>query len=239
MAEVEDVIAVRNLQVEYDRLTQDIPKKAGELSLLYKDIERAKSELKQLQDDQAFSKKETAQHIEDVEVVKRGLTQREEQHAEEIRRLETEHKYKTALTKDAVRELARINAQVLSAGEEYQKYSDLVADSEAKGIEHATVLGNVERAKQMLTFLESEKDKVLQDISTESQAWEGKLKRARDELSTLVHLAEEKRVEAEQSQARTKTYTDELYTHMNDYQIVKSRIAEVWKTTFPELELPL
>lgn len=239
MADAEDVITVRNLQVEYDRLTHDIPKKASELSLIYKDIEKAKSELADINLQKEASAKECADQLTAVEHAKNSLTQRENDHKEEVRRLETQHKYQTSLTRDATKELERRNAQVLAAGEEYDKYIQLTKDIDEKAAEYVVLLTGIEQAKELLVLLETEKGKILQDISTESEVWEGKLKAARDELSTLVRLAEEKNKEAALAQARVKTYTDELYTHMNDYQVVKGRIETVWKQTFPELELPL
>lgn len=55
----------------------------------------------------------------------------------------------------------------------------------------------------------------------------------------LEKRADEAHFQEKQSQYRLKTYTDELYTHMNDYQVLKMRLEKHWKEVFPELDMPL
>lgn len=239
MADAEDKITVRNLQAEYDRLTHEIPSKASELSIIYKDIERAKSELKEIE-----SKRDTvtndiqASHLA-LDDREKSVSKKEKDSEERVNKSKSEHTTKQSEIRLAIKELSRLNAQVLQAKEEYDKYQEQLRDRDIVLLQLDDIIGRIKTAQVQVDLLEEEKGRILGDISTAHEASEGKLKEARNELSRLVHLAEEKRVEAEQAQARVKTYTDELYTNMNDYQIVRARLEGVWKKTFPELELPL
>lgn len=239
MPKVDDEITVRNLQVEYDHLTKAIPTKASELSLIFKDIEKAKAELNALRSHHDVVIEGTAAEIAKADEARQNLEQREQQSQEKVSKAATDLKQVKDDTKEATRELARLNASILTAQEEYNKY---VADMETMKqalTELDDIVGRIKTLKLEIDILEEQKRLILEDISTSHEDSEVKLKEARDELATLVRLADEKTKEAEQAEYRVKTYTDELYKHMNDYQIVKSRLEGVWKKTFPELELPL
>lgn len=236
MADTEDIISVHNLQVEYTKLTNDIPKKSAELSLIYKDIEKAKSELLSIQQ----KKKEEEHNLEDITNrlhEQRNISRTQESVAkEEISILTKEHDELVLKIRQSTKELSRLNNQVLSAQDEY---IELQRDLQKV---QAILISDTDTRNELtnqISFLDVTKEVLEKEISTKTSELNTKLKEGREELSKLVYLANQKREEAEQAQYRVKMYTDELYVHMNDYQVIKTRLENVWKTTFPELELPL
>ncbi len=239
MADTEDKITVRNLQAEYDRLTSEIPTKASELSLIYKDIEKAKSELKDIISRKETLDKEMSTQHASLDDRVTNLETRERESADKLALADKEHKDKLVAIKEATHDLSRINFQVLQANEEHDKHLEVLKDQQSALIVLNDIIGRIKAAELQIALLEEEKGQILLDISTIHEQSESKLKEARDELAALVHLKEQNKIEAAEAQARVKTYTDELYTKMNDYQIVKARLEGVWQKTFPELELPL
>lgn len=239
MADVQDQITVKNLQVEYDHLTREIPKKASELSLIYKDIEKAKSDLNELNVKREAAKAATKKEHDKLESIKSEIEQRKRDDATEIATLKGELQSLDRKHKEATHSLVRANEQILAAQNELAAIEKKMKEGEETEKQLYETIINLKKAQSELDVLYGEARKVKQEISTEIGISEVKLKEARDELSKLVYLAEEKKKEASQAEYRVKAYTDQLYTHMNDYQIVKSRLEEKWKTSFPELELPL
>jgi chromosome segregation ATPase len=239
MADTDDKITVHNLQVEYDKLTNAIPKKAAELSLIYKDIERAKSELAQIETTKSQSLADIESKEKDLQEKHTGLSNHQISVSENVAQLGTQLLAIQSDIKLATKELVRSNAKVLAAEEEYTKYQAILANIEELEAQNSLKVIERDIILEQVRLLDEERIKILEDISTKTLESDSKLKEAREELSKLVYLSSEKQKEADQAAFRVKTYTDELYTHMNNYQIVKARLEGVWKQTFPELELPI
>lgn len=235
----EDAILVRNLQADYDNLTRKIPEASSELSGLYKDIEKAKSDLKAIEAQKLQSTSEASVALANVETEKRTLEQNTKEHQTKVIEADTELKTTLLKVKESLKDLSRVNEMVLAANEELDALKQLLVKSDEAQFNLLSLQSDIVALKKEIELLTLARDEMNAELSTSSTEWESKLKAARDELAVLVHMASEKTKEAEQAQYRVKTYTDELYTHMNNYQIVKSRLELVWQKTFPELEIPL
>ena len=58
-------------------------------------------------------------------------------------------------------------------------------------------------------------------------------------IERLENEAKELEVRKEAAEFELKKYTDNLYTAMNDWQIIRDRLEVRWQKEFPELRLPL
>lgn len=236
MADVEDKIIVKNLQVEYSKLSNDILEKSTELSSI---LEKGKLDRKLTAD----KKKEALLTIQEREaesnIIHANLEARNIELQESTALLQTQFEQLESNIKQKTKDLIRVNGQVLAAEAEYERYLTVIGDIDKAKEELQSNINLRDECIKQFVLIDEQRNAVLLDISTKQSESEGILKAARDELSQLVYLSEQKKKEALQAEDRVKTYTDELYAHMNDYQIVKARLENVWSKTFPELELPL
>ena len=87
--------------------------------------------------------------------------------------------------------------------------------------------------------LEEKRNKLKKEISEMLDSSTFELTKAREELVKITEAVKIKIKEAEQAEYKCKKYVDELYTHMNDYEIVRLRLETVYNTKFPELDLKI
>ncbi len=139
----------------------------------------------------------------------------------------------------SLKELGRVNQQVITANTELEELKSSTDNFKEKKDELDKINESIEIAKINLFNLQEEQNRYITDISTVNNDLHGKIREATSELEVLAHLAEQKKDEASQAQIRTKRYVDEMFKHMNDYQVVKSRIEVYWNKAFPELDIPL
>lgn len=90
-----------------------------------------------------------------------------------------------------------------------------------------------------IELLVNKKLKLTSDISEMLDSSTLELTKAREELLRITDFAKLKVEEANQAEYRCKTYVDELYSHMNNYEVVRSRLESVFKTRYPELDLKI
>lgn len=236
MPDVYDNITAKNLEAQHQQLTEKVASKFEELSLIVAD---AKKELEVVRKEKELLILDSIKKQEAIKVSVDNFTQLEQGLKESVSTLLVQKDDISKAIKKATKELIHTNGQVLTAQQEYEQYQKLIADIQLLEEKLANLVPNHELLTSQVKLLDEERIRIMGDISTKYQESEGTLNVARNELSKLVYLAEEKKKEALEAESRTKAYTDQLYTSMNDYQIIRARLEDKWKQTFPELALPI
>lgn len=216
-----------------------IPELAAEVSAYYKSIDKAKSDLKETQD--AHS-----QQLAESNADRQILLEDKNNLAKE--KAEWEHN-KVALSSDIVnlsnevksltKEIAISNSRINAAKEELIELDKKKLNLQDETKTLLTLVNNIEQTKLDLKALLENKGQIEIELSTAITDANVKLKEASTNLETLKIETAEMILQRDKVQYQLKSYTDQLYTNMNDYQVVRSRIEGVWEKTFPELNLPL
>lgn len=236
MADIEDNIQAENFKVDLPRLEQLVRQKEAELTVI---IDESQRELKQIEIERQKLIREKEDCFNLVSTERTVHEERLKGIQEEAIQLVVNGKEETKKVREALKELTRVNGQVLSANNELEELVEKIKKAEVKLEDIANLIIQAESLKDEIYSLIQERNLLLVQKSTQKSQWEGEQKEAMNELSRLVYLAETKKKEASEAEARTEAYTKQLYTNMNDYQVVRARLEGVWEKTFPELKLPL
>lgn len=239
MAEENLEIKAANLRVELNYLLQAIPERSAELSVLHRNIEKAQSDYNQILDQQNQVESDCSKQIEDIAVERNNL--QVQKRTIEVQQLEWSKTL--SIIKDEVKiankELRWVNDKIFKGEAE-------VLDIENKKIaiqkdidEMVILVARIDELKTSIGVFEDYKQKITSEISSTLDASDKQLADARKEYLELEDKTHQRLQESAQAEFRVKTYTDELYSHMNDYAIVRARIEQKWNQTFPELDLPL
>ena len=142
-------------------------------------------------------------------------------------------------TKAANKDLSLANDRVFKAKGEIE---DLLKQKEhviLKVSELNLLVEMLPKLQTDISNLEEKRNELRKEISEMLDASTSELTKAREELVKITKEVEKKIEEANQAEYKCKKYVDELYTHMNDYEIVKMRLETVYNTKFPELDLKI
>lgn len=141
--------------------------------------------------------------------------------------------------RDSTKQLNRINNSCLIGQEEIDNNNKKISELSSEVTKLTNLVVYLEEVKEKIRLLEIEESRLEITISQSKEKWSNDIQEAREQLSTIRNEAQVTITERDLAQSELKAYVDELYTNMNDWQIVRSRIEGVWNKTFPELEIPL
>lgn len=231
-----EITAANNLKVEYLQLMREMPIKQKELT---DSIVQAREELDRIKIEKRTAIEEADEKLTELKEKQAIFNEAESKSKQEKRVTDEEHAKVKKELKENLKELTRLNSYVLAAREELTKVTIEVTNANEQ-LKHLVLLvAKVEETKVVLHDLQEKKAVILQEISTEKEALDSKIRSTADILAAMKLEMVETQKKSDIAQATLKTYTDELYTAMNDYHIVRTRLEDKWKMTFPELELPL
>jgi len=141
--------------------------------------------------------------------------------------------------KVANKELSLANNRVLLAKEEYKEVSKKKDESEVLILKLNTLVEILPKIQTDILELTEKRDKLKIIISEMLDSSTLELTKAKEELNKITEAVKEKVKEMNTAEYKLKKFTDELFTHMNNYEIIRSRLETVYKTKFPELELTI
>lgn len=239
MADIEDRIQINNLEVEKARLVNEVTAEANKLTALTTEINQFYADVAAFEKTKREVYKEIAKENKDIEKKKSNLDDKEKEYSVLFAKKEKELKHIGEKIKDSGKALGKLNLQVLNAEDEFR---ELIKDIEKRTVDFnalPNLVQEIAELKGQITVLKNQKGQLNQEISTQLEDFDNKLKKGQEELEKIKTLAIHKELEAAEAQALTKRYTDELYTHMNDFQVVKGRLQTQWNKVFPELDMPL
>lgn len=141
--------------------------------------------------------------------------------------------------KEGTKNLAKINNSCINGNRELEEMSAKKVELEKKLLELTHLVLHYEEMRLKVKTLEEEKGALENDIENKQVAWDNDLTKAKQELEAISKAALEKIDERNKAEYAVKAYTDQLYTSMNDWQIIRTRLETRWKEHYPELELPI
>lgn len=258
----EEEVKVNDAKSQLVSLQEAIGEKENELNELVEKVDRAKRiisdslKVKKEVDEYIISELRSVKrelgivHIENsnsMEYSKRELTDCRKRLFENVK-LSIEREKNEALKilksiesqiSDSRRNLDRINSSCLNGESEISEKKKEIANLNRKIEELANIIIKTEEAEERLKLLEIEEKRIKNIIIEASNASDAYIAAAREQIAALRNEAQVIVSQKEHAEYSLKTYTDQLYTAMNDWQIIRSRLEDRWKQTFPELEIPL
>lgn len=235
----EKEIQYKNYEAELIGLRTECIEKASELSSILKSIDSIKNEIEDLElkkiEIQRYCDKIRSELTEEnVRIIseKTNLMTLKETSTKELKQLQND-------IKTANRELGWSNDKVFKAQEEFNSIEKEKIDAQNKILEMNLLLKQIPILEREIQDLEEKRNLVRSDTSDMLAKSTNELQQAKEILQKLQESVAKKVEEANTAEYRLKKYTDELFTHMNDYEVVRSRLENIWNKTFPELELKI
>jgi len=235
----EQLIQIKDKEAELANLRVEIIEKVKELSLLHiqinAELENISQKRKELKDENDRIESEKAQLIKlygqsTVELIE--LKGEKEKVRKEILVSQSRNR---AIIKD----LGWVNDKVLKARIELVEVERLKDEVHKKKLALVLFTEMVPDMQSIVLKLESRRDSIRSEISSMLDDSSLELVKSKEQLVLITKEVENKIKEAAQAEYNCKKYVDELYSHMNDYTIIKSRLESVYKTKFPELDLKI
>ena len=239
MVVTKEEIELKGYEHQFTLLRADIKKETDELTRVLRKRESLQKEMDDFEaDKKAFAEeKRLYKEIHEKEVLDNN------KEIAEILENKINLSDSLALVKKDLKEsrrlLAKTNAQCLSGQKEIERCNADIAALHEEIAKLTALVVHVEETKKELSDLSDDLvivRSVFENLIVDSEFLikdkEEKLKKLEEETVAL---------EARRDKAgyELKSYTDQLYTAMNDYQVIKARLEEKWNMSFPELELPL
>lgn len=232
-------VQAANLRVELGYLLQAIPERSADLSGIIKQVAKAKSNLVAIQEAstlalEADKKERDAMSLERAELAAQHIALEAEK---------ADWTTKLTVSKEEVRlankELRWVNDKIFKGEDEVKTLEGRKEKLQADINEMILLVARIEELKEQVATLQSQRQNVETEALHVAESTEAKLISTAKKLAEMEEKTRQKVVEAAEAESRLKMYTDQLYSHMNDYAIVKARLEVQWKQVFPELELPL
>lgn len=139
----------------------------------------------------------------------------------------------------STKELSRINRSCLTGQEEIESNTKKISELSKEIANLTNLVIHYEEVKEQVRLLEIVASQQIVSIADAKTKSDNYLLEARETLSKINIEIQTLVVKRDETQSQLKSYTDELYTAMNDYQVIKTRLEGVWNKTFPELDIPL
>ena len=232
-------IKMKSYEHQILALRDDIASASITLGETLKKRDSIEQEMQDFRDDKEKFEREKIQYSEKHYALKR-------KYEEEIRLVSEEKSLSSSQLalvqselREAKRDLFKVNGQCLSANNDIEKLKKdiIVLNTE---IEKLTLLViHIEEAKTKLQYLEEEFNRTNERLVRNREIADLEIRENTEHLRKLMIDTETVEQRKGAAEYELKSYTDQLYTAMNDYHVVKLRLEEKWHQTFPELEIPL
>lgn len=235
----EKEILIRDKDAELAGLKLECSEKALELTSILISIDTAKQERIDLDKEKADfevhctkNRSELKEENDRINAEKANLVQLKETSSKDLDVLKLN-------IKAANKELSVANDRVFGAKAEHVEVIKKKDEVLLKVAELNLLVEMLPKLQTDITELEEKRNKLRTEISEMLDASTSELQKAKEDLAKITEEVKIKVKEAEQAEYKCKKYVDELYTHMNDYQVVKDRLESIYKTKFPELDLKI
>lgn len=239
MVSSEKEISERNQEAHLVSIQSKIDEKTVELTGILKQRDEALADRDAVANERVAFEKEKKDFAEDKQIKNGEFLKQEDAHRTELATLAKQLVSVKDELKSSTKELTKINLACINAKSDLDS---LTKDKEAleRQINYLTdLVVNYELTKEKYTAL-SEEVRLLDGKMTAFHETVGRETREhREVLAQINNEAQVKILERDLAANELKSYTDQLYTAMNDYQVIKVRLEDKWKTTFPDLEIPL
>ena len=235
----EQEIQKNNLQAEIAMMKAELDNHAkimsdalSESARLADDRVNIAAERKSLAEAIATHNKEIEDKTTDIELAKIDAENKVEEACKIVAKASAE-------LKDITRQLSWMNEKLISAHQEEEQMIARKLKLEEETRELLSIVANKESEQAKLYEAKSSHQSILDSISKREEEVQIIVNQAQAEVFRLNAEAEEARQKAEHAQFECKKYTDQLYSAVNDWQIIRARIEVPFKQLYPELELPL
>jgi len=239
MVASEKQIEKNNLEAHSAVLTQEIIDRTSELNSITKSVDEAKAILIESN----IAKKEvqelSASETKKLDDARTRLSEERIQYESERSAATSSLSEILAKIKRSDRKLEKINFSCLNAQTDLESINKQIQEAREALSPLTDLVIKYEEIKESIRLAEIEKSRIDNSIAEAKRKSEVDLKEAREQLSDIRNEAQTKSMERDAAAYDLKSYTDQLYTSMNDYQTIRSRLEGVWNKTFPELEIPL
>lgn len=232
-------IKVRNLEAEAAVLRNEIDEKTTILSGLLHKIDSCNEIFEQLEKQKQDLEDLKASTLSDLEL-KKSEAHREVANLHiSLTLFKEELEMIRSLIKESTKELAKLNSQCITAEEDIVKKSAFVNELCQSQLQLVGEIGRLGSIKDSLKFFAPKLEETQSAIVTALAEKEAVIAQSTSELAQIKVERDKIVNEMEQAQYNLKSYTDQLYTNMNDYAVIRERLNLRWKEVYPELELPL
>lgn len=232
-------INVKNLGVELATIRSEIDAESIILADIFHKKESLQSEMSAFNEEKAAFEAYKNKVLSDVSIAFNELNAAKINRDEEAKKAKEELKVIQEENRKCIRNLSKLNDSILHADDELKEKNDL-----------KNKLDNDNCLLLSIVIHKEEEEKKLQEAINSRVAIEGRLEskrmsideqlsKKRYELSLIENDISENMKKLGIIQTEYKSYSDQLYTAMNDYQVVRSRLESRFNEHYPELELPL
>ena len=141
--------------------------------------------------------------------------------------------------KESIKKLSWMNEKIMNSESAIEEKSAEKSKLDAEIENLISIVSHKEEEENKLTQAIDSRQSIELSIEQKRRSTEEYIAAVKAELEILRNEIAEKTKERDRIQLDTKLYTDQLYTAMNDFHILRSRLEVRWKEHYPELELPL
>lgn len=235
----QEQIEHNNLEAHSAVLKQEIGEKAQELNSLTKSVDAAKGILTESNRVKKEHDELMASELQKLADARKEFSDEKEKHEKDKKTGTDNLQTINSNIGKANKELARINASCLNATTDLDNKNKEIAAAQEKLLPLTDLVLKFEEIKENIRLAEIELARVTQEAETLKKQSDVDMSEAKEQLANLRNESQVKQMEVDTAAFNLKSYTDQLYTAMNDYQVIKTRLENVWGKTFPELEIPL
>jgi len=235
----EKEIAERNQEAQLVTIQEKIDSKTIELADILKKRDDALSVVSLMSGERSLFEKEKKEFYEDKKLKIEEFTKLEETCRLELSDLTRQTINVKESLKTSTKELERINFSCINGRIDLENLANNKIALERQISYLTDLVTNAETARARYVQLSI-------DLSAKELEWSNfviKMKEEKDKhREELAQLANDTQIilfKKDLAESQLKSYTDNLYTAMNDYNIIKTRLEDKWGQTFPELAIPL
>lgn len=232
-------IEKKNSEAELIQIKSEINDKALELAGILQKVDKAQSVFALLNKEKAEFAEYKAQEEALIVNGRKDLDLARQQWLKERDTHSALMDHSKREIKSTLKELARLNEACIKAQDEFKALGEEMSLLQSKIEENKHYASKLEEDKVAFETFSQKREDFEVDLINRLAAAHEQIAQAKIEYEAVKAETDKKVVEMNEAQYKLKTYTDELYTHMNDYQIIRARLETTFKEHYPELELPL
>lgn len=228
-----------DLDAQISILSDELEVKRAGITAIIEREDKVKAEELALEDSKRVFEegKRSAHSILDKRT--QGIIEREKNHEKVVEDTKVSLDDLQRQIKQVTKELAKLNNSCINAAHELDTLNEQKSILENKVLELSRLVMHFEEMKVKIKDAEEKKLAIDIEVESKQSALKLEVENAKRILELINKEVTQKVDEKDKAEYALKAYTDQLYTSMNDWQIIRSRLEVKWKEHYPELDLPI
>lgn len=232
-------IKKNNLDAEINTLSLELEEKRASIATIIEREDRVKASEAALKDKK--TQFEEDKHLHQAHLDRRMLliVSKEKDYDNKLKDSQGLASKLEENVKQAQRELSKLNKSCINAAQELEDKGKQKDNLDSDIAELANLVIYLEDTRVKVAEIKVVKEKADEEIANLRFAWEHDLANLKSQKQEVEKQLLSKLEEVAKAEFMLKSYTDNLYTTMNDWQIIRTRLETRWKEHYPELDMPI